>query len=601
MNEYELNGFEQDRMRNDEPEKAALSDERFAPTMPPESVNETAAEPVNETAAEPVNETVTEPVQEAPAGAEQEAGARPEAEAAPESAQERQIPQAPVFDPEYKAPPVSPSEPEYQRHATEPSFQDYYYASGPMRTARPAQNENSQPGSQSYGAQSYGGQSYGGQSYGGQSYGAQRYGEPYYTQRSSAPATPPVHPAQTPKKKRSGFWKKAVAAALAVVLLGGGAGMGGAALMNHLQKNGSSDSSTNVQVAVPRETKDLNIVTVDSGKLMTAPQVYKSNVNSTVGITTEVTTNYWGFQSTGAAAGSGFILTEDGYILTNEHVIEDANSITVAMYDGTSYPARVVGYDASNDIAVLKIDATGLTPVTLGNSDALEVGDEVVAIGNPLGELTFSLTKGNVSALNRAVTLSSNVTMNLIQTDAAINSGNSGGALFNMYGEVVGITNAKYSSSGYSSSASIDNIGFAIPINSVRNIVTSIIEKGYISTPYIGVTVGNVSQESQDYGMPKGAAIRSVEKDSPAEKAGLQSNDIVTAVDGETISSYEELGKLISESQVGDELKLTVYRKGETLELTVSVGERIQDAIPQSSSQSSSGYSGGMPWYPENP
>ena len=580
MNEYELNGFEQDRMRNDEPEKAALSDERFAPTMP----------------AEPVNETVTEPVQEAPAEAEQEAGARPEAEAAPESAAEHQIPQAPVFDPEYKAPPVSPSEPEYQRHATEPSFQDYYYASGPIRTARPAQSDNQQPGSQGYG-----GPSYGGQSYGGQSYSAQHYSEPYYTQRSSAPSTPPVHPAQTPKKKRSGFWKKAVAAALAVVLLGGGAGMGGAALMNHLQKNGSSDSSTNVQVAVPRETKDLNIVTVDSGKLMTAPQVYKNNVNSTVGITTEVTTNYWGFQSTGAAAGSGFILTEDGYILTNEHVIEDANSITVAMYDGTTYPARVVGYDASNDIAVLKIDATGLTPVTLGNSDALEVGDEVVAIGNPLGELTFSLTKGNVSALNRAVTLSSNVTMNLIQTDAAINSGNSGGALFNMYGEVVGITNAKYSSSGYSSSASIDNIGFAIPINSVRNIVTSIIEKGYISTPYIGVTVGNVSQESQDYGMPKGAAIRSVEKDSPAEKAGLQSNDIVTAVDGETISSYEELGKLISESQVGDELKLTVYRKGETLELTVSVGERIQDAIPQSSSQSSSGYSGGMPWYPENP
>lgn len=579
MNEYELNGFEQDRMRNDEPEKAALSDERFAPIMPPE----------------PVNETVTEPAQEAPAEAEQEAGARPEAEAAPESAQERQIPRAPVFDPEYKAPPVSPSEPEYQRHATEPSFQDYYYASGPIRTARPAQNENPQPGSQGYGSQSYG----------GQSYGAQRYGEPYYTQRSSAPATPPVHPAQTPKEKRSGFWKKAVAAALAIVLLGGGAGMGGAALMNHLQKNGSSDSSTNVQVAAPRETKDLNIVTVGSGKLMTAPQVYKSNVNSTVGITTEVTTNYWGFQSTGAATGSGFILTEDGYILTNEHVIEDANSITVAMYDGTSYPARVVGYDAGNDIAVLKIDATGLTPVTLGNSDALEVGDEVVAIGNPLGELTFSLTKGNVSALNRAVTLSSNVTMNLIQTDAAINSGNSGGALFNMYGEVVGITNAKYSSSGYASSASIDNIGFAIPINSVQNIVTSIIEKGYISTPYIGVTVGNVSQESQDYGMPKGAAIRSVEKDSPAEKAGLQSNDIVTAVDGETISSYEEMGKRISESQVGDELKLTVYRKGETLELTVSVGERIQDAIPQSSSQSSGGYSGGQsggfPGYPSNP
>ena len=248
--------------------------------------------------------------------------------------------------------------------------------------------------------------------------------------------------------------------------------------MSEKQSPASSARGTAVQVAAPRETTELNLVTVDSGKLMTASQVYKANVNSTVGITTEITTNWWGYQSTSAAAGSGFILTEDGYILTNEHVIEEANSITVAMYDGTKYPATLIGYDVSNDIAVLKIDAKGLTPVTLGNSDALEVGDEVIAIGNPLGELTFSLTKGIVSALNRAVTLSSNVTMNLIQTDAAINSGNSGGALFNMYGEVVGITNAKYSSS--SSGASVDNIGFAIPISSVKTIITEIISGGSI-------------------------------------------------------------------------------------------------------------------------
>lgn len=583
MSEYELNGYEPERMRNDEPEKAARPDEWSEQSIPTEPV----AEAVSAAAWEPVSEPASEAVYEAAIDAVNDAVAEPETVSAP--AAEPQSVQEPIFAPDYKATPVTPSEPEYQRRTTEPSFQDYYYASGPMRTARPAQNDNPQPGSQAYGAPNY---------------GAQRYAEPYYTQRSYGAPTP-ARPTEQPKKKRSGFWKKAVAAALAIVLLGGAAGMGGAALMNHLQKNGSPDasdgSSTSVQVAVPRETKDLNVVAVDSGKLMTASQVYKANVNSTVGITTEITTNYWGFQSTAAAAGSGFILTEDGYILTNEHVIEDSNSITVAMYDGTTYPATLVGYDASNDIAVLKIDATGLIPVTLGNSDALEVGDEVVAIGNPLGELTFSLTKGNVSALNRAVTLSSNVTMNLIQTDAAINSGNSGGALFNMYGEVIGITNAKYSSSGFSSSASIDNIGFAIPINSVRNIVTSIIEKGYVSTPYIGVTVGNVSEESQAYGMPKGAAIRSVEKDSPAEKAGLQSNDIVTAVNGETISSYEELGKCISESQVGDELTLTVYRRGETVTLTVTVGEQIKDAIPQSSSQSSSGYSGGMPWYPDNP
>ena len=162
---------------------------------------------------------------------------------------------------------------------------------------------------------------------------------------------------------------------------------------------------------------------MDTGKEMTAAEVYAANVNSTVGITTSITTNYFGYQTTSAAAGSGFILTQDGYILTNYHVVEGSNSIKVTTYDGTGYDATLIGYDESNDIAVLKIDATGLTPVVLGDSDKLNVGDSVVAIGNPLGELTFSLTSGAVSALNREVTLSSNVTMDLIQTDCAINSG----------------------------------------------------------------------------------------------------------------------------------------------------------------------------------
>ena len=427
----------------------------------------------------------------------------------------------------------------------QPSYQDYYYASGPSATARPAQSGSAQ------------------------------------TETVQAP---------TKKEKRGGFWKKAVALALVCTLLGGAAGFGGALLAGKTRSSGSTDpskNSTSVQVAVPRETSDLSIIPVESGKLMNASQVYAQNVNSTVGITTEITTtNWWGYQSTAAAAGSGFILTEDGYILTNQHVIDKANTITVAMYDGTKYPATLVGYDASNDIAVLKIDAKGLTPVTLGDSDKLTVGDEVIAIGNPLGELTFSLTKGNVSALDRAVTLSSSVTMNLIQTDAAINSGNSGGALFNMYGEVVGITNAKYSSSGYSGQASIDNIGFAIPINSVRDIVTSIIEKGYIVRPYIGVSVANVSEESQSYGMPKGAAIRKVEEGGPAAQAGLQANDIVTAINGETIENYEGLAKKVAASQPGDVLECSVYRKGETLTLKITVGETKQDATAQQEQQS---------------
>ena len=326
-----------------------------------------------------------------------------------------------------------------------------------------------------------------------------------------------------------------------------------------------------------RESSVIDVAKVDTGKLMTPAEVYAANVNSTVGITTSVTTNFWGFQTTSAASGSGFILTGDGYVLTNYHVIESSNSISVTLYDGKSYDAVLIGYDESSDIAVLKIDAEGLTPVVLGDSDNLNVGDSVVAIGNPLGELTFSLTSGAVSALNREITLSNSVTMNLIQTDCAINSGNSGGALFNLYGEVIGITNAKYSGSG--SGASIDNIGFAIPINHVRGIVESIIENGYVAKPYIGVAVSDVSEETMSYGLPAGAAVRAVSEDSPAEKAGLQVNDIITAVNGKEISGRTGLSEAVSAASVGDTLTLTVYRQGNTISVDVTVGEQIQSAL----------------------
>ena len=360
-------------------------------------------------------------------------------------------------------------------------------------------------------------------------------------------------------------------------------GFGGSALQNHLAaKNADTEEAQQASVVYEgsRETSVINIAQIDTSKEMTPAEVYAQNVNSTVGIRTSITTNYWGYQTQAAAAGSGFILSADGYILTNYHVVEDSNSITVSLYDGTEYDATLVGCDESNDIAVLKIDAEGLTPVVLGDSDNLNVGDQVVAIGNPLGELTFSLTTGVVSALNREVTLSSNVTMNLIQTDCAINSGNSGGALFNLYGEVIGITNAKYSSSSSSSEASIDNIGFAIPLNHVKNIVKSIIETGSITKPYIGVTVSSVSSEAQGYGLPTGAAVRSVEADSPAAKAGLEENDIITEVDGTAINSSTELVNYVGEKTPGDELTFKVYRQGEELELTVTIGEKTQSAMP---------------------
>ena len=423
--------------------------------------------------------------------------------------------------------------------------------------------------------------------------------QPFDAQQQPFAAQPQPSTPVPERKKKSGKAGKIVALLLACALVGGGSGFGAAALM---QKNAAAQpqsttqtsSDASVMLEGKRQAAALQVASVDTGKVLTPSEVYAQNVNSTVGITTSITTNYFGYQTTSAAAGSGFILTQDGYILTNYHVVEGSNSIKVTTYDGTSYDAQLIGYDESNDIAVLKIDATDLTPVVLGDSDTLNVGDTVVAIGNPLGELTFSLTTGVVSALDRPVTLSTGTTMNLIQTDCAINSGNSGGALFNLYGEVIGITNAKYSSSGSSSEASIDNIGFAIPIDQVRSIFESIITNGYIVKPYIGVTVSDVSSESQSYGLPQGAAVRSVTENGPAAEAGLQENDIITAVNGETITGSNDLVKLVKASAAGDTLELTVYRQGQTTTLTLTVGEQKTDALPAQTTdqnqQSQQGY-----------
>ena len=472
------------------------------------------------------------------------------------------------------------------RYVPERGTQSDGYSSG---YTAPTQNTYTAPnGGNTYGTQS--GTGYTGSSYSAPNGGCSTYGTPnsngYY-----GSYTPPVQP---PKKKKKHFGK-IIAIALACLVLGGGIGVGASLLLKgdkttevtaepeveEQETTEAEDNSSTLYVG-ERETTKINTQRVNTSEALTPSEVYAQNVNSTVGITTSVTTtNYWGYQTTGAASGSGFILTADGYILTNYHVIEDSNSIQVTTYDNTSYDATIIGYDESNDIAVLKIDAEGLTPVVLGDSDELCVGDEVMAIGNPLGELTFSLTVGYVSALNREVTLSSGTTMDLIQTDAAINSGNSGGALFNCYGEVVGITNAKYSSSSSSSSASIDNIGFAIPISHVKDIITSIIEKGYIVKPYIGVSVTTVSSEMTSYGLPAGALVKSVTEDSPAASCGLQENDIITSINGEDITSSNDLVSFIGDCEPGDALTISVYRQGENEQLTLklTVGEKQQSAI----------------------
>ena len=389
----------------------------------------------------------------------------------------------------------------------------------------------------------------------------------------------------SPEKKAPG-WSGAQIIILALVcsLVGGILGAGsmfiGQRILDRFHQAHKADpDKQSVITESNRENTVLDINKVEVGKLLTQAEVYAANVNSTVGITTSITTNYWGYQTTSAASGSGFIFSSDGYILTNYHVVEDSDAITVTMYDGTGYDARLVGYDQSNDIAVLKIDVKDLVPVVLGNSDHINVGDTVVAIGNPLGELTFSLTSGAISAKDREITMLGGSTMQLMQTDCAINSGNSGGALFNLYGEVIGITNAKYSGNS-NSGTTIDNIGFAIPINKARSIAQSIIEKGYVSKPFVGLSVTTVSAETQNYGLPKGAAIKAIAPNSPATSAGFMVNDIVTHINDQEISGSAQLVSLVGKAEIGEQLVFTVYRQGDSLQLTVTVGEQIQSVTP---------------------
>ena len=393
------------------------------------------------------------------------------------------------------------------------------------------------------------------------------------------------------KKDTSVSKKRLVAASIAFCMLGAGLGVCGmvayginwaeqvksdavaeakkAAKDDSDKKTTKTGKSQSTILEGDRSYSTINTSSIDTNEKHTAAEIYAANVNSTVGISTQINVNYYGYQTMAAASGSGFILTDDGYIVTNYHVIQDALEITVTTFDNTSYDAKVVGYDEENDIAVLKIDANGLTPVVLGDSSKLNVGDDVVAIGNPLGELTFSLTKGCVSALDRSITID-NMSMNLIQTDCAINSGNSGGALFNMYGEVIGITNAKYSNNG-AAEATIESIGFAIPISTARVIIESIIEKGYADKPFIGVYAETVGPDSTKYNADEGIGIHDIMDDSPAERAGIKAGDVIIKIDGKKVTDVADLKININRVGVGGQLTLTILRDGEEIEIVVDV------------------------------
>lgn len=344
----------------------------------------------------------------------------------------------------------------------------------------------------------------------------------------------------------------------------------------------------------------------------TSINVAQKVLPSIVGITVNYNVNSVFGNSTAKATGSGIIISEDGYIVTNNHVISnesnasyyaitEATGITVNLYnDSTEYTATIVGTDSYTDLAVIKIDATGLTPATLGNSDNVQVGEFAMAVGNPLG-MQSSVTSGIVSAVNREVTTEDGTTYTAIQTDAAINSGNSGGALVNANGEVIGINTLKLSGDG------IEGMGFAIPINSTTKVISELIEYKEVRRPYIGITGSAVSEEiSTRYNVPQGVYVESVEAGGPAEAAGLKVGDIITKIQGTDVSTVQELNNIKNTYSIGDEVTLTVYSNNEYKDVKITLQEQVveeatnNNATVQQNSNTSRGNSSQVPSSPDD-
>ena len=379
---------------------------------------------------------------------------------------------------------------------------------------------------------------------------------------------------QTPHKNgKNRLGLKITSLALVCALLGGLVGGGTA----YLVSNSSSSNTTEVNVS-NRKPTEIQLKTVDGKNPMTDAELYAANVNSVVSINITATSdpNFFGQTTQTAGAGSGFILTPDGYIVTNYHVVGDADTVKVTLYNGDSYDAQYIGGDEDYDIAVIKIEATDLPNVTLGNSDSLNVGDHVLAIGNPLGTLSGTVTDGIVSALERQVTIDGN-NMTLLQTSAAVNPGNSGGGLFNASGELIGIVNAKSTSD--SSGNAVDNIGFAIPINSVKTIIEDLISHGYVTGQIVlGVSLVDITDErtARYYGLDStGVYIQSVESGSIADKGGLQAGDRLLSFGGVEVSTADELKAALAAHSVGDRVEIKVSRNGREYTHSVVLTEYV--------------------------
>ncbi|MDE6671729.1 MAG: trypsin-like peptidase domain-containing protein [Ruminococcus sp.] len=392
------------------------------------------------------------------------------------------------------------------------------------------------------------------------------------------------------KKTRKNTFGKVTAFLMAMVMVSGGSI---AVYRQFTESPVSAVTETEEQVSDRKSSLSAETVSLintgnNSGTALTTEEVVQKVLPSVVGVESEftVTSNnngyYYGFgmptTSVATGTGTGVVITEDGYIVTNAHVIYDSEygaglseKITVHMSDDNSYDAEVIGYDTDCDLAVLKIDATGLTSAEFGDSDSLMLGESVIAIGNPLGfDLKNTVTSGIVSGLNRNITINDKA-MNLIQTDTAINSGNSGGPLINKYGQVIGINSSKMSASY--GEASIEGIGFAIPSNETSKIIDDLMSYGYVTgKPQLGISCQDVTENvSRMYNMPVGVYITEVSAGSASEKAGLQSGDIITAVDGMEVSTAEELNAQKNTHSAGDTITVTYVRNGneKTTEITL--------------------------------
>lgn len=412
-----------------------------------------------------------------------------------------------------------------------------------------------------------------------------------------------IPPEPKPKKERKGL-RRFVSAILVLALVVGSCGATAFFMNQHWEREMKNltqqmnDKITAIRNEAPQQSSgDVSAQSgkpLSSGTYMTPGEVYAQNVDAVVAITVQVEDyDDYGRAITGFSSGTGFVISTDGYVITNYHVIEGGTEVTVTTHDDQEYPAQIVGYEANNDLAVLKVEGENLPCVTIGSSSALQVGDQVVAIGNVLSTFASSLTVGYVSGVDRVVD-TDGVAMNMIQTDVAINSGNSGGPLFNMKGEVVGITTAKFSGQS-SSGVSIEGIGFAIPMDDVTGMIEDLQKFGYVTGAYMGVMVTDVDSTAQYYGVPAGACVESVTAGGAAEKAGIQSKDIITEVGGYAVTSVTDLTRVLRKFAAGETVSVEVYRSGQTKALSVTLDEKPREETEPQSQQEQSQQQPQMP------